>query len=130
MRVEGATTANVGEKRAESPTAGLGSEAFLRLLLAQLKHQDPLKPIDSTAQIAQLAQLSSLDQAVKQTERLDGLLASSAVSQALSVIGRQVATSDGAPARALSARVDDGRVLVRLDDGREVALGSGVRVSA
>ena len=39
----------------------LGKEDFLKLLIAQMRHQDPLKPKDDTAFVAQLAQFSSLE---------------------------------------------------------------------
>lgn len=40
----------------------LDKEAFLQLLVTQLKNQDPLSPMDNTAFVAQLAQFSSLEQ--------------------------------------------------------------------
>ena len=49
---------------------GLGRDAFLKLLVTQLQHQDPTKPIDDTSFIAQLAQFSSLE---KLTEIADAV---------------------------------------------------------
>ena len=40
----------------------IGKDAFLNLLVTQLQHQDPTKPMDDTAFLAQLAQFSSLEQ--------------------------------------------------------------------
>ena len=39
----------------------LGKDAFLRLLVTQLQHQDPLDPQDNSEFLAQLAQFTSLE---------------------------------------------------------------------
>lgn len=43
-----------------SGVAGLGQDQFLQLLIAQLKNQDPLSPVDDTQFITQLAQLNTV----------------------------------------------------------------------
>ena len=85
----------------------LGKDAFLKLLVAQLKHQDPLKPQDDSAFVAQLAQFSSLEQTMGINSRLDMLSAQSQGlqnSQIVAMVGKQatvrgsLVTSDGSGA--------------------------------
>ncbi len=52
----------------------LGKEDFLRLLVAQLQHQDPLNPMNSTEFTAQLAQFSALEQQRNTNENLEKLI--------------------------------------------------------
>ncbi len=69
-----ATTAASAELTSStSATSSLGKDAFLKLLVAQLQHQDPLKPMDDTAYVAQLAQFSSLEQMMSVNTKLDTL---------------------------------------------------------
>jgi flagellar basal-body rod modification protein FlgD len=63
-----ATTPSAGAATSSTkpPTStandSLGKNAFLQLLVTQLKNQDPLQPQDNSAFLAQLAQFSSLEQ--------------------------------------------------------------------
>lgn len=61
----------------------LGKDAFLQLLVAQMKYQDPLNPSTDTEYVAQLAQFSSLEQ-------LQNMNATSSNSQAFSLVGKTV----------------------------------------
>ena len=50
---------------ATSGSKALGDEkVFLQLLVAQIKNQDPTKPVDSTQFMTQLAQFSNLEQLI------------------------------------------------------------------
>ncbi len=61
-------------QKASPPVDGLANEqTFLKLFVAQLKHQNPLQPQDGTQFIAQLAQFSSLEQQVQMRQDLDAL---------------------------------------------------------
>jgi flagellar basal-body rod modification protein FlgD len=67
---------------------------FLKLLLTQLKYQDPLAPMDDTAMLAQQAQFASLEQMQNLNTNLVGLMAMQNVGQATSLIGHTVTGKD------------------------------------
>jgi flagellar hook assembly protein FlgD len=58
--VSGAVAAT-GSSPTTAPQKTLGQDAFLKLLVTQLQHQDPTQPKNDTEFIAQLAQFSSLE---------------------------------------------------------------------
>jgi flagellar basal-body rod modification protein FlgD len=70
--------------------ATVSQQDFLRILLTQLRFQDPLKPVDNQAFIAQLAQFSALEINRQSGEKLDTLLTISGVNQALGLVGHSV----------------------------------------
>jgi flagellar basal-body rod modification protein FlgD len=47
---------------------------FLQLLVAQLKYQDPLNPVDGTTFITQLAQFQQLDQSISTGSDVSSIL--------------------------------------------------------
>jgi len=115
-------------------TAGKSStvsyDNFLRLLLTQMKNQDPTDPMKSTEYMAQLATFSQVEQAVKSNEKLDALLSSFALSQADSVIGRTVTSADGMiSGQVTSVRITSQGPLATLSTGYELLLGQGIVVS-
>jgi flagellar basal-body rod modification protein FlgD len=82
----------------------MGKDDFLKLLVAQLRHQDPLKPQDDSEFVAQLAQFSSLEQTMGINDRLDLLSAQSQGlqnSQVVNLVGKEatvrgsLVTADG-----------------------------------
>lgn len=52
----------------------LDQGAFMQLLVAQLKHQDPLEPQDGTQFVAQLATFNSLDQLINIKQGISQLI--------------------------------------------------------
>jgi flagellar basal-body rod modification protein FlgD len=78
---------------ADKANGSMGQEQFLTLLLAQLKNQDPLNPMEGTEFSAQLAQFSSLEQLVNMNDKLESLASVQEGSnqlQALNLIGKEV----------------------------------------
>jgi flagellar basal-body rod modification protein FlgD len=83
----GALTSALGGNKA------MGRDAFLKLLVAQLKNQDPLKPQENSAFVAELAQFSSLEQSMGINDRLDLLATQNqglANSQVVGMVGSEV----------------------------------------
>ncbi|MBI4477465.1 MAG: hypothetical protein HY654_09845 [Acidobacteria bacterium] len=59
-------------------TDSLGRDAFLRLLVTQLQHQDPTRPQADGEFLAQLAQFSALEKLTdiaESIQRVEGMLA-------------------------------------------------------
>jgi flagellar basal-body rod modification protein FlgD len=76
-----------------SPGKTLGKDDFLKLLVTQLRFQNPLSPLDNTEFTAQLAQFSSLEQLNNiNTQLHDLLLFQNSLQNTLtsSLIGKQV----------------------------------------
>ncbi len=72
----------------------LDKDAFMKLLLTQMKHQDPTSPLQSHEMAAQLAQFTSLEKLSNINEGIDGLMKAQAPSrnfEALGLIGKAVA---------------------------------------
>ena len=72
-------TATAAAERATAQTSapsrnGADQSVFLRLLVEQLKHQDPLAPQDGAQFVAQLAQFNALDQLTSINQRIGLLL--------------------------------------------------------
>jgi flagellar basal-body rod modification protein FlgD len=67
--------------------ADLGKDQFLKLLVTQMQHQDPLNPMDNAEFTAQLAQFSSLEQLFQVNTNLTGLVDSQAPAGMASVAG-------------------------------------------
>jgi flagellar basal-body rod modification protein FlgD len=63
-----------------SQTAQADFETFIKLLTTQMRHQDPLEPLDSTEFVAQLATFSSVEQQIATNQKLDTLASALSVS--------------------------------------------------
>lgn len=90
----------------EAPSAGtstrqplkdLDKNAFLQLLVAQLKNQDPFAPQDTSSFLMQLAQFSMLEQLTAVSQELESLRRSQELAEGAALLGKTVlvCTQDG-----------------------------------
>lgn len=114
------TTSNVNQ-----PKKQLGQEDFMKLLVAQMKNQDPSNPADNgefLAQIAQFSMVNGIDKLGTSFEGVASSLSSSQAMQAAGMVGRQVLTDSNVVSLHPGTNVE-GRLLVP-----EFAAGLNIQV--
>ena len=128
-------------------------DLFLKLLVAQMKNQDPFNSQDPTQYITQLAQFNMLEQSMALNENIEyligmtnGILANSAVGSATNLIGKDIeayAPIDGSQSsddtKTISGKVEsvhikDGVVYMNVKDSQseniiEVEYGALIKVN-
>jgi flagellar basal-body rod modification protein FlgD len=130
MNVQMNTQTSTASSTDQTSKTAVDYQSFLKLLVAEMKNQDPTNPMDSTQYVAQLAAFSQVEQSVQINTKLDQLLQSSSLAQADALIGRTITSADGkltgkvAEVRLLS----DGIVAV-LEGGKEITVGPGVKIA-
>ena len=72
----------------------LGQDAFLKLLVAQLKYQDPLNPADGAEFLAQTAQFTMVEKLADLEAQGQNTVTSQQQMQAAQLVGRQVTYVD------------------------------------
>lgn len=116
----------------EASQNDLDQDAFMQLLIAQMKNQDPTEPVDASQQLVQLAQFTqveSLDQINLQMQNLVAAQTSSQALQASALVGKtvQVDTSQfdydgGSVSGTIDLPSSTGNLKISVQDswGREV----------
>lgn len=98
---------------------------FLKLLLAELQNQDPLKPMDNNEILEQVGQIREIESNSRLSDTLEAVRLGQAMSTASSLIGRYIEalTNDGTRIAGRVERVSvvDGKPVLHVD-GHEVEL--------
>jgi flagellar basal-body rod modification protein FlgD len=72
------------------PVKMLGQNEFLKLLVTQMRNQDPMEPVSDTEFIAQMAQFSSLEQTKTMSADITKLRQGNDFLQATNLLGKEV----------------------------------------
>ena len=95
-----ATAAQTVSTASGSKSGGIGKDDFLKILVGQLKHQDPMNPSTDQDFIGQMAQFSVVEQ-------VSNLAQTMKVDQSMGLIGKTVTykNADGTTATGVVERV-------------------------
>ncbi len=123
-------TINVTETSTSGSADTVDYDAFLTLLVAQLKNQDPTEPTDNAELMAQLASFSSVEQQVQINDKLETLIGASALGDAGSLIGKTVTSADGQTSGTVTAVIlGEQGLTAEIDGGQTVPMVPGTVIS-
>ncbi|MCX5807214.1 MAG: hypothetical protein NT010_14330 [Proteobacteria bacterium] len=91
--VSGATTASTTGSATTSKATTIDKNAFLNLLVSQMKYQDPLDPMKADQFMSQLAQITSVEQLQNIASSLDTMkttMEKGSATQWISTIGKKI----------------------------------------
>jgi len=123
----------------QAATQNLDKGAFMKLLVSQLQHQDPLSPVANEEFVAQLATFSSLEQLEGLNQNVVAMIALnqsnallSQLTQSSALIGKDVTwqdfeTEEEHSGEVESVKIVDGLAVLRID-GQDVPLASVIEV--
>lgn len=104
----------------------MGKDSFLKLLVTELRHQDPTRPMEDREFISQMAQFSSLEQMTNMNREFQSLIRSTQSTEASSLLGKEIEAYNAATQTRISGKVtaivySEGQINVRVGD-KEVAV--------
>jgi flagellar basal-body rod modification protein FlgD len=133
--INNTTTASAltGTAQTRNTNGVLGKDDFLKLLVAQLKHQDPLAPSTDQEWIGQMAQFSQLEQESNTASTTSRIADQLSRSGALGLIGHTVTYDDdqGNPVTGVVQQVDvskDGNATLTVDGKGGIDAGAVTQV--
>jgi flagellar basal-body rod modification protein FlgD len=116
-------TTNSGSTALNTSTRDtIGKDGFMKILAAQLQHQDPMNAGSNTEYIAQMAQFSALEQMQNLNTLMNELLVSQKFQEGNLMIGKVAKVYTGEDSfitgRVTSTRLGNGTINIMID-GKE-----------
>ncbi len=116
------TGQNVNTSPSERVTDGSERKnKFMKLLLEQLKHQNPMKPMSNDKMISQMAQLTTLEKMGKISENVNSLANGKSADKYLNLLGSKVTVQSSEAKNPITGQVKSVKFT---EDGAQVTVGS------
>jgi len=124
-----------------NPSSALGKDEFLKILMTQLQHQDPLSPMDDREFISQMATFSTLEQTMNMAESIETLVQGQYISPVIQyshMIGKEVTyetdeeTGDKKEienSKVIAVSQQNERAVLELENGDKVYADSILKIS-
>ncbi|MGB9804764.1 MAG: flagellar hook capping FlgD N-terminal domain-containing protein [Desulfofundulus sp.] len=78
------------QDKLQPPKKELDKDAFLQVLVAQLRYQNPMSPMDQDQFMSQMTQITALEQIMNLNKSMETLLQTEELSLAANLVGKQV----------------------------------------
>jgi flagellar basal-body rod modification protein FlgD len=104
----------------------LKTDDFIKLMVTQLQHQDPMEPTKNQELLAQMSQIGQLQSSTTMQEMLKELSLQNQIGSSGQLIGKMVAGLDDQDEQTTglvnSVRVQDNQVYLELDNGKTLRM--------
>jgi flagellar basal-body rod modification protein FlgD len=120
--------ANAGSDTSASDKASLNYDSFLKLLIAQMKNQDPTEPMDASQQMSQLASFSQVEQSIKTNTHLKSMLQAEALTRSTDLIGKHITSADDKVSGIVKeVEIYSDGIIAITEEGKGILLQVGVK---
>lgn len=120
--------ANAGSDTSASDKASLNYDSFLKLLIAQMKNQDPTEPMDASQQMSQLASFSQVEQSIKTNTHLKSMLQAEALTRSTDLIGKHITSADDKTSGIVKeVEIYSDGIIAITEEGKGILLQVGVK---
>jgi flagellar basal-body rod modification protein FlgD len=112
----------------------LKTEDFIKMMITQLQHQDPMEPAKNQELLAQMSQIGQLQSNNSMQETLKGITLQNQIGSAGNMIGKVVQgldeSNEEVEGLVTSVRIQEQRVYLELDNGKTLPMDRVTEVAA
>ncbi|HVS70111.1 MAG TPA: flagellar hook capping FlgD N-terminal domain-containing protein [Phycisphaerae bacterium] len=126
MAVSGIATTPTAAPATTSSATAMSSTDFMKVMLQQLEHQDPLNPTDSNQLLTQLSEISQLQSNTDMQNNIASLTLQQSMGAAGNLIGKQVQgitpSGQATTGTVTKVQITNQQVSLQLDNGASLPM--------